>query len=133
MQVPECKPTLCLRLRICIPFKRMHGFQVPGYKADLSSSIDSERVPVLCCNRHSRWVVCIQKIAEWHSFWSCYLTENHGEFDVGHTRLLNAGVRLNKAKCKFFQSSVVYLGHMIDGEGLHPTQELFGMLPGPKT
>ena len=38
-------------------------------------------------------------------------------------RLLNAGFRLNKAKCKFFQSSVVYLGHVIDGEGLHPTQD----------
>ena len=36
-------------------------------------------------------------------------------------RLLNAGFRLNKAKCKFFQSSVVYLGHVIDGEGLYPT------------
>ena len=38
-------------------------------------------------------------------------------------RLLNAGFRLNKAKCKFFQSSVVYLGHVIDGEGLQPTQD----------
>ena len=36
-------------------------------------------------------------------------------------RLLNARFRLNKAKCKFFQSSVVYLGHVIDGEGLQPT------------
>ena len=34
-------------------------------------------------------------------------------------RLLNAGFRLNKAKCKFFQSSVVCLGHVIDGEGLY--------------
>lgn len=38
-------------------------------------------------------------------------------------RLLNAGFRLNKAKCKFFQSSVVYLGHVIDGEGLYTTQD----------
>lgn len=36
-------------------------------------------------------------------------------------RLLNAGFQLSKAKCKFFQSSVVYLGHVINGEGLHPT------------
>ena len=36
-------------------------------------------------------------------------------------RLLSAGFRLNKTKCKFLQSSVVYLGHVIDGEGLHPT------------
>ena len=38
-------------------------------------------------------------------------------------RLLNAGFRLNKAKCKFLQPSVVYLGHKIDGEGLHPTED----------
>ena len=38
-------------------------------------------------------------------------------------RLLNARFRLNKAKCKFLQSSVVYLGHVIDGEGLHTTQD----------
>ena len=38
-------------------------------------------------------------------------------------RLLNAGFQLNKAKCKFLQPSVVYLGHKIDGEGLHPTED----------
>ena len=37
-------------------------------------------------------------------------------------RLVNAAFRLNKAKCKFFQSSVVYLEYVIDGEGLHPIQ-----------
>ena len=29
-------------------------------------------------------------------------------------RLLKYGFKLNKAKCKFLQSSVVYLGHLID-------------------
>lgn len=40
-------------------------------------------------------------------------------------QLLSTGFRLNKTKCKFLQSSVVYLaiGHVIDGEGLHPTEE----------
>ena len=38
-------------------------------------------------------------------------------------RLLEAGFRLNKAKCKFLQSSVVYLWHRIDTEGLHPTED----------
>lgn len=38
-------------------------------------------------------------------------------------RLLTAGFRLNKTKCKFLQPSVVYLGHKIDGEGLHPTED----------
>ena len=37
-------------------------------------------------------------------------------------RLLSAGIRLNKAKCKFLQPSVVYLGHKIDGDGFHPTE-----------
>ena len=36
-------------------------------------------------------------------------------------RLQSAGFKLNKAKCKFLQSSVTYLGHVIDAEGLHPT------------
>ena len=40
-------------------------------------------------------------------------------------RLLEAGVRLNKAKCKFLQTSVVYLGHRIDTEGLHATEDIF--------
>ena len=36
-------------------------------------------------------------------------------------RLLKYGFKLNKTKCKFLQSSVVYLGHLIDSAGLHPT------------
>ena len=38
-------------------------------------------------------------------------------------RLLTAGFRLNKDKCKFLQKCVTYLGHKIDGEGLHPTED----------
>jgi len=38
-------------------------------------------------------------------------------------RLQNAGFKLNKGKCKFLQSSVTYLGHVIDAEGLHPTED----------
>ncbi len=38
-------------------------------------------------------------------------------------RLQKAGFRLNKSKCKFEQSSVSYLSHIIDAEGLHPTKE----------
>jgi len=33
-------------------------------------------------------------------------------------RLLTAGFRLNKAKRKFRQKCVTYLGHKVDGEGL---------------
>ena len=35
-------------------------------------------------------------------------------------RLDKAGLRARKEKCQFFVPSVSYLGHKIDGEGLHP-------------
>ena len=35
-------------------------------------------------------------------------------------RLEKAGLRARKEKCQIFMSSVIYLGHKIDGEGLHP-------------
>ena len=34
-------------------------------------------------------------------------------------RLQKAGLRARKEKCHFFVSSVTYLGHKIDAEGLH--------------
>jgi hypothetical protein len=36
-------------------------------------------------------------------------------------RLQNAGFKLNKSKCQFEKSSVTYLAHRIDADGLHPT------------
>ena len=36
------------------------------------------------------------------------------------TKLEEAGLKLNKDKCRFMQSEVVYLGHVIDKTGLHP-------------
>ena len=50
-------------------------------------------------------------------------------------RLLKYGFTLNKAKCKFLQSSVVYLGHLIDSAGLHPTMDKLAAVrdaPPPK-
>ena len=50
-------------------------------------------------------------------------------------RLQNAGLKLNKSKCKFLQSSVTYLGHVIDAEGLHPTADKLKAIreaPAPK-
>lgn len=38
-------------------------------------------------------------------------------------RLQKSGVKVNLAKCKFFESSVDYLGHTIDEQGIHPTKE----------
>lgn len=35
-------------------------------------------------------------------------------------RLMTAGLRVKKNKCKFMVSSVAYLGHVIDAQGLHP-------------
>ena len=39
-------------------------------------------------------------------------------------RLRTAGFKLNKSKCTFNKSSVTYLAHRIDSEGLHPTEEM---------
>ncbi len=38
-------------------------------------------------------------------------------------RLEEAGLRLKRGKCSFVMPSVEYLGHRIDSEGLHPTDE----------
>ena len=38
------------------------------------------------------------------------------------TRLGNAGLRVKYKKCEFMRTSVTYLGHKIDGAGLHPLQ-----------
>ena len=38
-------------------------------------------------------------------------------------RLRAAGFKLNMSKCTFDKSSVTYLAHCIDSEGLHPTEE----------
>ena len=39
------------------------------------------------------------------------------------SRLQQAGLRLKKDKCEFMSVSVVYLGHRIDAQGLHPTRD----------
>ena len=38
-------------------------------------------------------------------------------------RLAAAGLRLKRDKCIFMAQSVVYLGHKIDTEGLHPVPD----------
>ena len=38
-------------------------------------------------------------------------------------RLRETGCRLQQDKCQFMKDSVVYLGHRIDKDGLHPTEE----------
>ncbi|PAA75827.1 hypothetical protein BOX15_Mlig026022g1 [Macrostomum lignano] len=50
-------------------------------------------------------------------------------------RLKDAGLRLNKEKCKFFEDSVEYLGHRIDASGLKPLPDRVAAVqdaPAPK-
>ena len=39
------------------------------------------------------------------------------------TRLQDEGLRLKKDKCAFRQKSCTYIGHVIDAEGIHPTED----------
>ena len=52
------------------------------------------------------------------------------------SRLQTAGLRLRIEKCSFMQESCVYLGHRLDAEGIHPTNEKLLALqnaPEPKS
>ena len=40
------------------------------------------------------------------------------------TRLLDKSIRLRKEKCVFGHTSCRYLGHVIDEEGIHPTDDM---------
>ncbi len=39
------------------------------------------------------------------------------------TKLEEAGLRLNKEKCFFLRPKIEYLGHILDTQGVHPTEE----------
>ena len=41
----------------------------------------------------------------------------------GLKRIRDHGLRLKEDKCLFFQSSVQYLGHVIDKDGIQPSEE----------
>lgn len=50
-------------------------------------------------------------------------------------RMNDAGLRAKVEKCKFFQRSVTYLGHTIDENGIHPTEDKIEAIrnsPSPK-
>lgn len=38
-------------------------------------------------------------------------------------KIHDAGLRLRQQKCKFFCNSLIFLGHLIDVSGIHPTDE----------
>ena len=42
--------------------------------------------------------------------------------DIFH-RLRLSNIRIRKSKCAFFQKEISYLGHRIDEQGIHPTEE----------
>lgn len=46
-------------------------------------------------------------------------SEHLKNLDAVLQRLKDYGLRVRRSKCKFFQPSVEYLGHVIDAEGLH--------------
>lgn len=48
------------------------------------------------------------------------------------SRLEKYNVRAKRAKCKFMESKVEYLGHIVDSEGLHPTDDkVDALVKGP--
>ena len=50
-------------------------------------------------------------------------------------KLSKAGFKLNRQKCSFMKERIEYLGHVIDSEGLHPSEEKVKALkeaPAPK-
>lgn len=49
-------------------------------------------------------------------------TEHLRNLEEVLSRLESYGVRVKRAKCTFMQERVEYLGHLIDREGLHPTE-----------
>ena len=63
-------------------------------------------------------------------------TEEHLErLEEVLKRLLRHGLHVKKSKCCFLQPSVIFLGHCIDAEGLHPTEEKLKAIveaPAPK-
>ena len=50
-------------------------------------------------------------------------TEHLHNLDLVLTRLNEFGLKANSRKCEWFQSSVTYLGHKIDKEGLHTSND----------
>ena len=61
------------------------------------------------------------------------LEETRENFLTVFSRLQTAGLRLRIEKCSFMKESCVYLGHRLDAEGIHPTDEkLLALQNAPK-
>ena len=51
--------------------------------------------------------------------------EHARHLEIVLSRLQEHGIRLKKEKCHFFQSSVEYLGHLIDAQGVHTSTKKY--------
>ena len=98
-------------------------------------------------HQHPPRVVSICSYAIWNCLCTCHFPSNYGYWQEFHVicyidsilitgatkeehlhnldevlrRLQQHGITLKCPKCVFMQDSVVYLGHRVDGEGLHTT------------
>ena len=56
---------------------------------------------------------------------ACYIDDIiiTGKTTEEHLEHLRHGVHVKKPKCSFLQPSVIFLGHRIDAEGIHPTDD----------
>ena len=84
------------------------------------------------------WLIFQKLLVDWMTFLLLELIIDQDHLNTLSQvleRLLKYGFKLNKSKCKFLQSSVVYLGHLIDSTGLHPTMDKLAAVrdaPPPK-
>ncbi len=46
--------------------------------------------------------------------------EHIAHLDAVLQRLINVGLKLKPSKCDLFKSKIVYLGHKVTAEGIHP-------------
>ena len=53
----------------------------------------------------------------------CTFDEHQNRLAEVLQRLENSGMRINKQKCFFLRPSIEYLGHIVDEEGIRPTEE----------
>ena len=59
------------------------------------------------------------------------IDEHIKRLDEGLARLISAGRKLNKKKCRFFQPEVKYLGHLVSSKGISADPEKVRNWPVP--
>ena len=82
-------------------------------------------------------MVFLDLSSTWRIYFSGDNNEDHlSNLEEALKRLEEAGLRLKRSKCNFIMSSITYLGHKIDVQGLHPLPQkvtAFREAPRPKT